>query len=366
MNNSENNGITFAQYFSCYFKEAVLENLKRENQSNRILLIENNDGTLKSLLTLSNFTVLKMQASENIYEIAGKYMPHLILTSYEEIESTGIVEKIRESQQLAHTPIIVIANSFNISNAIKNLNGNVDDYIVKPFQPEELTARIWRIINRHQRVLNSNPLTKLPGNFCIKSEIEDRLEAEEEFCVCYADLDNFKSFNDYYGYEKGDSAIKLTGDIVRETLNRHDTSGKSTFLGHIGGDDFIFITPVETVKRICEDVINGFDQKILSLYSKKDLKNGWIVSFDRNGSKSIFPIMTISIAVVVSRKGQRRHFGEFSQVGAELKKYVKSLSGSNYIIDRRGTYADASRDAAEQGVPVLRNRINYGHFDKKV
>jgi diguanylate cyclase (GGDEF)-like protein len=334
------------------------------SKTSRILFIEENGSTLKSILTLSNFTVCQLKASDNVFDIAEKFCPDLILSSFEQVESSDIIERLREHHALCHTPVIIIANKYNIKKAIKTLNGNVDDYIVKPFQAEELTARIGRIIHRHERAINSNPLTKLPGNVSIKHEIEKRLEKKSGFCVCYADLDNFKAFNDYYGYEKGDQALQLTGAIMRESLKRHDRDGSTTFLGHIGGDDFIFLTDVESAKRICEDIINGFDQKILALYSDKDLKNGCIISTDRNGNKSVFPVMSISISVVVNKQGEKKHMGEISKIGAELKKYIKGFPGSNFIIDRRSVRKDKQVKTADS-VEILKERLEAKHFDKR-
>lgn len=335
------------------------------NTGNRILLIEDNGSTLKSVLTLSNYTVCKLKATDNIFKIARNFSPDLILSSFEEVATSRVIEQMREDHHLCHTPVIIIANRFNIKKAIKNLNGNVDDYIVKPFQPEELTARIGRIIHRHERALNSNPLTKLPGNISIKNEVERRLQENDEFCVCYADLDNFKAFNDHYGYEKGDEAIRLTSSIIKETISRYEKGNRKNFLGHIGGDDFIFITETRTVKRICEDIINGFDQKILSLYNKKDLKNGWIVAVDRNGKKNIFSIMSISISVVINHRGDKRHIGEFSKIGAELKKYIKGFPGSNYIVDRRCRRSSSQAEPVSQDVRFLQQRHEARHFDKR-
>ncbi|MCK5706286.1 MAG: diguanylate cyclase [Candidatus Aureabacteria bacterium] len=339
--------------------------LREFMKSNRILLIEDNGSALKSILTLSNYTVCKLKASDNIIEIAKNFAPDLILSSYEQIEGNGIVEKIRESHYLANTPIIIIANRFNIKKAIKTLNGNVDDYVVKPFLPEELTARLNRIIHRHERVLNSNPLTKLPGNISIKDEIEKMLEQKKEFCVCYADLDNFKAFNDYYGYEKGDCAINMTGKIINESLISFDKSKKGTFLGHIGGDDFIFLAEIKDVKRICEDVVREFDEKILSLYEDRDINKGWIISKDRNGKRNMFPIMSISISVVRVRKNKKRHFGELSKIGTELKKYVKTFSGSNFIIDRRSMSFRGKDNEKEKIIPLFQNATDAKHFDKR-
>ena len=301
----------------------------------KILLYDDDKNALKSMLILNGFNVCQLKDVNDAIEIIRNFKPDVMLFSYCKLENNDLIEKIRDDYILSHTPIIVITNKFNIKKAIKKLNGNVDDYIVKPFQSEELLARIQRIILRHQKTLNMNPLTKLPGNDSIKYEIQKRLDRKEAFCVCYADLDNFKAFNDYYGYERGDQAILLAGKIIERVLKKFEKESPKNFLGHIGGDDFIFIADVESVNKICEEIIKEFDEQILTLYDAKDLKKGYIVSYDRSGNKKVFPIMSISISVVINRQGEKRHIGEISRIGSELKSYIKKKEGSNYIIDRR-------------------------------
>ncbi len=307
----------------------------KKEENLKVLVYDDEKNALKSLLVLNGFNVCQLKNVKDSIDIIRKFKPDIMIFSYSKLKNKNLIEEIREDIGLSHTPIMVITNKYDIKNAIKELNGNVDDYIVKPFLSEELLARISRILNRHKIALNANPLTKLPGNDSIKMEIQRRLDKKDGFCVCYADLDNFKAFNDYYGYEKGDIAIKITGEVIASVLEKYDEGKRKNFLGHIGGDDFIFISDIENVRQICEEIIKEFDKKILSLYETKDLENGWIISYDRNGNKKIFPIMTLSISVVINHKGESRHIGEISKIGAELKTFIKKKEGSNFIIDRR-------------------------------
>lgn len=190
-----------------------------------------------------------------------------------------------------------------------------------------------KLKNYEQLCLDASPLTRLPGNIAIERALNDRLRMGEKFALCYVDLDNFKAYNDRYGYAKGSDIIKATGEILYECCRRH---GKvEDFVGHIGGDDFVLITSPDLVPTICQGIIQDFDRMIPTHYSAQDLERGYVEAVDRYGVCRQFPIMTLSIAVVSDDKRQIHSPQEIAQVAAEIKDYVKAMPGSNYLIDRR-------------------------------
>lgn len=188
---------------------------------------------------------------------------------------------------------------------------------------------------RNRRDVSFNPSTWLPGPGVIESEIKRLIDLEADFSVCYADIDDFKPFNDYYGYYYGDRAIKLTARIIRDGVFDLCREG---FVGHIGGDDYLFILPPEKVKPVCENIIKVFDTLIPYRYSEEDRKRGIIHTKNRKGEMETFSILSISIAVINCLPGEFQHLGELSNMLADLKKYSKSLDGSNYVIERRKKY----------------------------
>lgn len=191
------------------------------------------------------------------------------------------------------------------------------------------------LIDRAFRDLSVNPSSRLPGPSIIEKEIERQIELGQQFAVCYADLDNFKAFNDYYGYYYGDRVIKLTARIIKDVVFDLCREG---FVGHIGGDDFIFVIPPELVPPICENIIRTFDTLIPYRYELDDRKRGEIVTKNRRDVEEIYGIMTLSIAVIVNKGRIFKHVGEMSHMLADLKKYTKSLDGSNYMLERRQKY----------------------------
>lgn len=183
---------------------------------------------------------------------------------------------------------------------------------------------------------NANPLTKLPGNIVIAEKVESRIKEGSKFTVIYCDLDNFKAFNDKYGIHKGDEAIKLTGDLFKESLKMK--GGVDDFIGHEGGDDFIIVTSPEKVEPIVQHIISEFDKRIQFLYNKEDLEKGHIVAQARDGSIKTFPIMTISLAGVSNTQRKIESYAEVTNIVAEVKKKAKNISKSCFVLDARKGY----------------------------
>ena len=181
--------------------------------------------------------------------------------------------------------------------------------------------------------LDASPLTYLPGNSAIENLLEYKISKGEPFSFCYIDLDNFKAFNDYYGYARGSEVLKATSKVVEDSVATVGTEGD--FVGHIGGDDFVVITEPSRHALICEEIIKRFDEMIPGFYNSEDIEKGYIKGKTRQGKKANFPIMTVSTAVVTN---ERRKFANHIQVGevaAELKEHAKSMDGSAYVVDRR-------------------------------
>ncbi len=261
--------------------------------------------------------------------------PDLIILDFMMPEMNGHeVAKILKGDILyRHIPIIMLTAKGEVDDKVKGIEAGVDDYVVKPFEPIELLARIKMILRRTMTSLDANPLTKLPGNISIKQEINKRIEKKEKMAVCHIDLRQFKAFNDKYGFEHGDKVIKFTGElitnVVKTMAREHD------FAGHIGGDDFIIICGPDIVDKICQEVLSRFDAGITGFYSAEDRSRGYIISHDRKGNINKFPVMTMYIAVVTNERISLECAEEIGEIGADLGNYAKTFSKSVYIKDRR-------------------------------
>jgi GGDEF domain-containing protein len=215
------------------------------------------------------------------------------------------------------------------------LDSNVDDLIIGPIESPTAAARLRLALRRSWRDLDVNPSSRLPGPTTIERVISERIAKQEHFAVCYADLDDFKAYNDYYGYFYGDKVIKLVARVIRETVLDQQPDG---FVGHIGGDDFVYVISPENIPTICQSVIQRFDAEIPLCYEPRDRRNGFIISKSRRGTPETYGLLTLSIAVVINHGDTFDHVGEISHMVADLKRYTKTLPGSNYMIERRAKY----------------------------
>ncbi len=263
--------------------------------------------------------------------------PDLIIVN-QPLEGDGwkdLCSRIKSDTVFGNLPILLILQLSKHDRKINWEDMPVDDYLKRPLDPKEIRSRISLILARVARVRDANPLTRLPGNYSIMREIQGWIDSEFPFAVGYVDLDHFKSYNDKYGFMRGDEIIKMTARLLTNSLRKLDSP--EAFVGHIGGDDFVFIVPPERLDSVCQEVIKNFDLIVVNFYDEEDKITGYIDSTDRKGKKHRFSIMSVSIAVITNQYRPIKHIGQVSAIAAELKKRVKSMRGSNYVKDMRGS-----------------------------
>ena len=307
--------------------------MKRQN----ILIIDDDQDILDILdLTLSDmFDVTKANnGAEGLQKArAGNF--DLIITDYMMPVMTGpdFCRELRKDILLSHVPIIMLTGKGDIKDMVTGINAGADDYLIKPFEPESLLARINMIVKRTVRNLDANPLTHLPGNASIMEEFQALINADKPFAVGYCDLDKFKVYNDKYGFEKGDEIIKTTARVIIQATQ--EVGGANIFVGHIGGDDFVFACPDDLADRVCQRIIELFDTTVPCFYSEADRAAGYIMGKDRQGNETKAGLMSISIGVVSNTIQKISHVAQIGEIGAELKKFAKTKDISNFIRDRR-------------------------------
>lgn len=269
-------------------------------------------------------------------ELSLKSIPSLIIINEESINEDvlELCEKIRKNEDNSITPIIVITADDSEEHKIDILERSVEYVISK----KEIKDYLYYIIKNLSRLLTVNrtvsPLTGLPGNLPIQTELKKRLLKKEPFVVLYIDLDNFKAYNDVYGFLKGDEIIKLTAKII--TKHIYALESTDAFVGHIGGDDFVAITNDDIdYEAICQDIIAEFDVEVLKLFNDTDIERKYIEVQNRKGVMEQFPLTSISIGVVVADAKRFSNILEIGEVGAQVKHLSKTTMGSSYAIDRR-------------------------------
>ncbi|HOO33504.1 MAG TPA: response regulator [Thermotogota bacterium] len=311
-----------------------------------IMIVDDEPLNLKLLsgLLRDDYTLIAANSGKKALKIihSGK-IPDLILLDImmPEIDGYEVCRALKDNEKTKDIPIIFISAMNEADDEEKGLSYGAVDYIRKPFVPSIVRARV----NTHLRLsdslselkrlykyaLESNPLTGLPGNNAIMMRVNTALSNKEPVCVLYLDLDNFKAYNDKYGFAMGDKIILFTAELLSQQM---ETVSKS-FLAHIGGDDFFALIPSDDYVNFVENFIREFDNQVKQFYSFEDIRKGKIVSINRSGEKQEFPIITISIACVDLKETSYTRYLEVNDACTALKKLAKQQGGSSYFSDRR-------------------------------
>ncbi len=302
------------------------------------MLVCDDDPDILDLLELTfleDFSVIKALDGEQGWKILQEQSIDIIILDYimPKIDGITLCKMIKKDPVLSQIPVLMLTGKADTDDKLLGLESGADDYITKPFEPQELIVRVKNLLRRTRLILDTNPLTRLPGNNAICEEIKKRINSGSKFAVAYVDLNHFKSYNDKYGFNAGDELIKHTAKILMQTVKDSDPKG---FIGHIGGDDFVFITAPDKIEPICESIINKFDGSIRHFYDQESQKLGYIETLNREGKLQKFPFVSIAISIVTNEKRPLSHIAEISQIAAEVKCKVKSFGKSAYLKDRRG------------------------------
>jgi diguanylate cyclase (GGDEF)-like protein len=250
-----------------------------------------------------------------------------------DIPGLDLVSMVKSENVYRQLPVALVMDEEGLVRDVDWCTVEVDELLTRPISAPMLRARVSLTLSRATRSLDANPLTKLPGNTSIIGRIQELIDRREDFALAYVDLDYFKSFNDKYGFSRGDEVLMMTARIIVNTVR--SVGGAKAFVGHVGGDDFVFILAVDRVEAACKGVVASFDDIVPHFYDADDRARGYIQSTDREGNRRSFPLMAISIAVVFNRDGRLKHFGEASQTAMTLKKKAKENPKSCYVLDQR-------------------------------
>lgn len=306
----------------------------------RILVADDDPDILQVVrvnLELEGYEVETAQDGQEALEKATALPPDLILLDIMMPRMDGLtaLHRIRGHATTGNTSVILLTARGLPEDRVRGLELGADDYITKPFDVSELVARVKAVMRRTQAARDLSPLTGLPGNFRISQEIEDRIASGRSFALVHGDLDNFKAFNDHYGFMRGDEVIRFSGRCLQEAAA--GIGQTDAFVGHIGGDDFVSIVDGTMAEAYCKEVIERFDDGILDYYDTADALRGYIEVVDRRGERYAVPVASISLGVATNMNRQIVSQWEASALAVEMKEFAKKRSGSSYEIDRRTT-----------------------------
>jgi diguanylate cyclase (GGDEF)-like protein len=244
------------------------------------------------------------------------------------------IRRLKRDSYTAVVPAVVLVAAAAVAvDAVVAFEAGADEVLSTAMGAMEVTARLSALLSRSDRDTAVHPSTRLPGAPEIECEYSRRIAAGERFAVCYVDLDHFKEFNDRYSYQAGDRVIRLLAKILHDIVK--GVCGERGFVGHIGGDDFICVTPEVDTVRVCGDIVDVFDELIPWQYSTQDRTTGYYFGKDRRGHLHRVPLMTVSIGVVTNASREFTHPAQISELATEMKSYAKTFSGSIYVQDRR-------------------------------
>lgn len=308
--------------------------------SARILLIDDDPDIVRfvtSNLELEGYAVKSALTAAEGLAVALADPPDLVLLDLVLADGDGyeIMERVRTNPGTSNVPVMLVSARTQTRDIVKGLDAGADDYIGKPFDVDELVARVRAVLRRSRAMRDLSPLTGLPGNFRIAEELERRINAGGRVAVVYGDLDHFKAFNDHYGFMRGDNVIKFTASTLLEAAAA--VGDPTSFIGHVGGDDFIMVMDPDSAEAFCSHVVERFDDGILDFYDSHDAMRGYVEVIDRRGERHKFPVVSISLGVATNRKRSFTTEWEASAVASEMKEHAKSEPGSSYKIDRRTT-----------------------------
>ncbi|HJQ20165.1 MAG TPA: GGDEF domain-containing protein [Gemmatimonadaceae bacterium] len=293
--------------------------------------------------------VARVRSADELMTLALRGRPRVVAFDARDGAGSLVWEACRRVKADSYTSVvpcfIIVGNSPEDFNAAFESGG--DEVVRENDVAREVLTRLEAMLRRSDRDLTVHPSTRLPGAVEIEAAVQRRLMAGELFAMCYADLDHFKEFNDRYSYYDGDRVIRILAKILHDIVK--GSCAEAGFVGHIGGDDFIFVIPVAAVNEVCAEIVNVFDTLIPFQYSEQDRRAGYFFGKDRRGQLHRVPLMTVSIGVVTNERRHFTHAAQVSELATEMKSYAKTLPGSVFSIDRR---TDASPLDGEHHVAV--------------
>lgn len=313
---------------------------------------------LQFLLQNEGFDIQMAEDGLQAVEVIRDWHPDLVLLDVmmPHMDGFAVLQNIRENFETSNIPVIMLTAKGEVSDKVKGLRGGANDYIIKPFDQDELLLRVGNLLNSSQREREANPLTGLPGNRAIERETVSRITGGSEFGFMYIDIDRFKSFNDYYGFRRGDDAISFLAGLLVKSSRKYGS--QNDFIGHVGGDDFVLITEPWCAEELGRQIIDAFDTGVVDLHDVKDTEKGFLQVEGRGGEIKRFPLITLTVALVADAKDRFMHPAHLSDTMAELKRYGKTMQSSVLVLERRTTSGESELVVASASGAGSSNETN--------
>ena len=301
----------------------------------RVLVVEDDEatrGALRALLDDAGYQSDGAPDGESAVGVIRDSRFDLVLLDLglPGMSGADLHRQVRQDPRTRFLPIVFLTAHSDRQAKLEQLEAGAEDFITKPYDADELLARVGAAVRRSSGLRSVNPLSGLPGNPTITEEIESRLARGDHFTLLYVDIDRFKEFNDHYGFTRGDSVITLLAEVLVQVAG-----AEQRFVGHIGGDDFVLLARADEAESLAEGITRRFDERIRALYDAEDRARGWIEARDRRGRLRRFPVATVSIGIVNVPPGRFKGATAAARAAAEVKEVAKRMPGSAWAVDRR-------------------------------
>jgi diguanylate cyclase (GGDEF)-like protein len=302
---------------------------------------------LKDILQAEGYQTITATTGEEALQLALREMPHLIILDImlPGIDGFEVVNHLRSNVKTTHIPVIILSARHDTADKVRAFENRVDDYLTKPFDNDELLARVRAQLRRVDESLLS-PLTGLPSGVQVERAIGLQLKRTDPWCILYLDLNNFKAYNDVYGFLRGNEFIRIVAEVCRDAVST--LGNPDDFLGHVGGDDFVILTTPDRAEALSVRITTAFERRTRSFYSPEDVQRGYFVSTDRLGRPSRFPLVDLAIGVITNQQRTMRSIEDVSRAAAEVKRKAKQQLGGERagIVDAHLAFSTLMRNSA--------------------
>ncbi len=309
--------------------------------------------TLATWIVGQGDDVLSIRDEHELMAIALRGRPRLAVFDARGASRDAVLTACARLKRDSYTCVVpaVVLCAATDDDFARAFESSADEVVREGLSQREQLLRLDAMLRRSDRDLVVHPSTRLPGAVEIEKELNRRIAGESGFAMCYADLDHFKEFNDRYSYYDGDRVIRILAKILHDVVK--GMCGEDGFVGHIGGDDFIFVIPLDAIAETCEEIVSIFDLLVPLQYTEQDRRAGYFFGKDRRGQLHRVPLMTVSIGVVTNERRHFTHAAQVSELATEMKSYAKTLDGSVYSVDRRTDSQPAGVTRLSGSVPVI-------------
>ncbi len=312
--------------------------MEENERAIKILLVDDERNILDIVqfnLEVEGFEVLTASDGQEALRTVNDIKPDLILCDImmPEVNGLEVCRRLKADGRTNQIPIVMLSAKAQSQDKLDSIEAGADDFVTKPFDFNDLVARIKVNLVRAKQKKDVSPLTGFPGSISIEAEIKNRINRGEAFATLYVDMDNFRPFNEVYGFPLGDKAIKMLADIIDDAVRK--VGNVEDFVGHGGGDDFVVISTPDKAKSLAVFLIENFDRRITTIYKEEDLQRGYFIRTDRMGKESYIPITTVSIGIASNEHRRISTHWEVGEIAKETLNYAKSIPGSTFFMDRR-------------------------------